>query len=51
MSWSKNGRLQLNEEFTVTFTLQTDIGYSAASEAFLSPLKAQASGKSEVYWK
>lgn len=51
ISWSKNGRLQLNEEFTVTVTLQTDIGIFGGFGSFPFTLKAQASGKSEVYWK
>lgn len=51
ISWSKNGRLQLNEEFTVTVTLQSDIGIFGGFGSFPVTLKAQASGKSEVYWK
>ncbi|MBS3974153.1 MAG: DUF4320 family protein [Actinobacteria bacterium] len=51
ISWSKNGRLQLNEEFTVTVTLQTDIGIFGGFGNFPVTLKAQATGKSEVYWK
>ncbi|WP_088224630.1 DUF4320 family protein [Desulfosporosinus sp. FKB] len=49
--WSKNGRLQLNEEFTVTVTVQTDIGIFGGFGSFPVTLKAAASGKSEVYWK
>ncbi|MGE4273245.1 MULTISPECIES: DUF4320 family protein [Desulfitobacteriaceae] len=51
ISWSKTGRLQLNEEFTVTVTLQTDIGLFGGFGSFPITLKAQAAGKSEVYWK
>jgi len=51
ISWSKNGRLQLNEEFTVTVTLETDIGLFGGFGSFPITLKAQATGKSEVYWK
>lgn len=51
ISWSKTGRLQLNEEFTVTVTMQVDIGLFGGFGSFPVTLKAQASGKSEVYWK
>jgi len=51
ISWSKTGRLQLNEEFTVTVTMQMDIGLFGGFGSFPVTLKAQASGKSEVYWK
>lgn len=51
ISWSKTGRLQLNEEFTVTVTVQTDMGIFGGFGSFPVTLKAQASGKSEVYWK
>ena len=51
VSWSKTGRLQLNEEFTVTAIVQTDIGIFGGFGSFPVTLKAEASGKSEVYWK
>lgn len=51
ISWSKTGRLQLNEEFTVTVTMQVDIGLFGGFGSFPFTLKAKASGKSEVYWK
>ncbi|AGA69200.1 hypothetical protein Desdi_1724 [Desulfitobacterium dichloroeliminans LMG P-21439] len=51
ISWSKTGRLQLNEEFTVTVTMQMDLGLFGGFGSFPVTLKAQASGKSEVYWK
>ena len=51
ISWSKNGRLQLNEEFTVTVTTQMDLGLFGGFGRFPVTLKAQASGKGEVYWK
>lgn len=51
VSWSKTGRLQLNEEFTVTAAVQADIGIFGGFGSFPITLKAQASGKSEVYWK
>ena len=49
--WSKTGRLQLNEEFTVTATTQMNLGLFGGFGSFPVILKAQASGKSEVYWK
>lgn len=51
ISWSKTGRLQLNEEFTVTITMQMDLGLFGGFGSFPVTLKAEASGKSEVYWK
>ena len=51
ISWSKTGRLQLNEEFTVTVTTQMDLGLFGGFGSFPVTLRAQASGKSEVYWK
>ena len=49
--WSESGRLQLNEEVTVTLTHQTNIGLFSGFGSFPITLRAQASGKSEVYWK
>ena len=51
ISWSTSGRVQLNEEFTVTLTLQRNIGLFAGFGSFPITLRAQSSGKSEVYWK
>jgi hypothetical protein len=51
ITWSKTGRIQLNEEFTVTLTTQADIGLFGGFGSFPVTLKAQANGKSEVYWK
>lgn len=51
ISWSKTGKFQLNEEFTVTVTTQMDLGLFGGFGSFPVTLKAQASGKSEVYWK
>jgi hypothetical protein len=49
--WSKTGKIQLNEEFTLTLTIQADIGLFGGFGSFPVTLKAQAGGKSEVYWK
>lgn len=51
ISWSKGGRIQLNEEVTVTLTLRRNIGLFGGFGSFPITLQAQASGKSEVYWK
>ena len=51
ISWSKTGRIQLNEEFTVTVSIQSNIGLFGGFGSFPITLTAQATGKSEVYWK
>lgn len=51
ISWSADGRIQLNEEVTVTLTLQKNIGLFGGFGSFPVILQAQATGKSEVYWK
>lgn len=49
--WSKSGKIQLNEEITVTITYDTNIGLFAGFGSFPITLRADAAGKSEVYWK
>jgi len=51
VSWSKKGNIQLNEEVTVTLTLERNIGLFGGFGSFPVHLKARASGKSEVYHK
>ncbi len=51
VSWSKTGDIQLNEEVTVTLTLERNIGLFGGFGSFPVQLKARASGKSEVYHK
>lgn len=51
ISWSQSGEVQLNEEVTVTLTLETEIGLFGEFGSFPITLRSQASGKSEVYWK
>ena len=51
ITWSESGRIQLNSEVTVTLTLQTNIGLFGDFGSFPITLRAQATGKSEVYWK
>ena len=50
VDWSKTGRIQLNEEFTVTVTLDYDIGFGGFG-SFPVTLTSKAIGKSEVYHK
>ena len=50
ITWSRTGKVQLNQEFTVTLTTTKDIGFGPFG-SFPVELKAAASGKSEVYWK
>lgn len=51
VSWSKTGNIHLNEEVTVTLTLERNIGLFGGFGSFPVQLKARASGKSEVYHK
>ena len=51
ISWSKTGKIQLNEEVTVTVTYQTNIGLFSGFGSFPITLRSDAAGKSEVYWK
>lgn len=50
VTWSKKGNIQLNEEFTVTLTLDYDIGFGGFGK-FPVTLTAKSIGKSEVYHK
>lgn len=51
ITWSKTGKIQLNEEITVTASMQVDIGLFGVFDSFPITLQAKATGKSEVYWK
>lgn len=51
VTWSKTGNIQLNHEVTVTVIYETDIGIFAGFNSFPITIRAEASGKSEVYWK
>ncbi len=51
VNWSKTGRIQLNEEITVTVSFETNIGLFGGFGSFPVTLRADAAGKSEVYWK
>ena len=49
ISWSKTGNIQLNQEITVTLTLEKNIGLFGGFGSFPITLRSEASGKSEVY--
>lgn len=51
VTWSKTGKIQLDQEFTVTVSVQKNIGLFGGFGYFPITLRAQATGKSEVYWK
>lgn len=51
IQWSKSGRIQLNEEISVRLTYRYDLGLFGGFGSFPVTLQAEASGKSEVYWK
>ncbi|KAF5047526.1 hypothetical protein DSECCO2_459590 [anaerobic digester metagenome] len=51
VSWSKTGRIQLNEEINVTVTYKTNIGLFGGFGSFPITLRSEAAGRSEVYWK
>lgn len=51
IAWSRTGRVQLNQEVTVTVTYETNIGLFGGFGSFPITLRSDASGKSEVYWK
>lgn len=50
IEWSRNGKIPLNQEFTITLTVTLDIGFGGFG-SFPVTLTSKASGKSEVYWK
>ncbi len=49
ITWSKKGKIQLDDEFTVTCTIEKDIG----SSFVFAPVNLNAvhTGRSEMYWK
>ena len=51
VQWSKTGKIQLNEEVTVTVTVQENLGLFGDFGSFPITIRARASGKSEAYWK
>jgi hypothetical protein len=51
IDWSKTGKIQLNEEITVTITYDINIGLFSGFSSFPVTLRADAMGRGEVYWK
>lgn len=51
VEWSRTGKIQLNQEITVTVTYQTNIGLFGGFGSFPVALRSEATGKSEVYHK
>ena len=51
VTWSKIGKIQLNEEVMVTVTYKTNLGLFGGFGSFPITLRADAAGKSEVHWK
>ncbi|QUH31125.1 DUF4320 family protein [Vallitalea guaymasensis] len=50
VEWSTKGKIQLNNEFSLVLTLETNIGFFSFG-SFPIPLTSKATGRSEVYWK
>ena len=50
VQWSTTGKIQLNNEFSLELTLETDIGFFSFG-SFPITLTSKATGRSEVYWK
>lgn len=50
VKWSKTGKIQLNNEFSLVLTLETDIGFFSFG-SFQITLTSKATGRSENYWK
>lgn len=51
VTWSRTGKIQINEEVTVTLKTTVNIGLFGDFGSFPIELSARAQGKSEVYWK
>lgn len=51
VSWSRTGKIQLNEEISVVVIYRMDIGLFGEIGSFPVTLRGEAMGKSEVYWK
>jgi hypothetical protein len=50
VNWSRTGKVQLNEEFSLVLSYETDIGFFSFG-SFKVTLTSKATGRSEVYWK
>ena len=51
ISWSQTGNIQLDNEVTVTLTLNANVGLFGGFGSFPVTLTSKATGKSEVYHK
>ena len=51
ITWSRTGKVQLNEEMRVLVTYKMDIGLFGSFGSFPVTLRGEAMGKSEVYHK
>ena len=51
VSWSRTGKIQLNEEISVVVIYRMDIGLFGEFGSFPVTLRGEAMGKSEVYHK
>lgn len=51
VTWSANGKVQLNEEITVICSVTKDLGGWGGYASFPIPLSKKATSRSEVYWK
>lgn len=51
VTWSRTGKIQLNEEISVLVIYQMDIGLFGEFGSFPITLRGEAMGKSEVYHK
>jgi len=50
VKWSTSGKIQLNNDFSLELTLETDIDFFSFG-SFPITLTSKATGRSEVYWK
>ena len=50
INWSRTGKIQLNEEFSLVLTIESDIGFFSFG-SFPVTITSKATGRSEVYWK
>ncbi len=51
ITWSKTGKIQQNDTFTVTCSMTYDLGLFANIGSFPVQLAGHATGTSEEYWK
>lgn len=49
--WSRSGRIQLNDEVTVTLKVNKNLGLFGGFGSFPITLTSKATGKSEIYHK